>query len=278
MKVVMSELISTSSTVLVTGATDGIGYQTARRFVEDGANVYLHAPDSDSGEQAIERLVKGGAEPLRLHPVIADFTCLDDVANLADMLTVTLPKLDTLVNNAAVVGPERRTYTPDGHEIAFQVNYLAAYLLTTKLTDKIGNAGGRVVNVSSVAHRGGNIFWKSPGMGYQYSPLAVYAQSKLALTMHTKTLAETHGDSITALSVHPGVFDTRLLPLYAHTGRPAEHAAQVLTTIGSPTFPVENGGYHDGLAPDRAAALVDNARARKRLEKITVDLLGSLLD
>ena len=97
----MSELISTSPTVLVTGATDGIGYETARRFVDEGATVYLHAPDQDSGEKAMARMVKGGAEPLRLHLVVADFTRLDEVAELADTLAATLPTLDVLVNNAA---------------------------------------------------------------------------------------------------------------------------------------------------------------------------------
>jgi NAD(P)-dependent dehydrogenase (short-subunit alcohol dehydrogenase family) len=149
MKVVMSQLVSTSPTVLVTGATDGIGYATARRFVDDGATVYLHAPDNDSGETAMTRLVKDGAEPLRLHLVVADFSRLDEVADLADMLTLALPALDVLVNNAAIAGPEPRTYTGDGHELTFQVNHLAAYLLTTKLVPKLVSAGGRVVNVSS---------------------------------------------------------------------------------------------------------------------------------
>jgi NAD(P)-dependent dehydrogenase (short-subunit alcohol dehydrogenase family) len=203
----MPQLVSTSPTVLVRGATDGIGYATARRFVDDGATVYLHAPDRDSGEKALTRLVKDGAEPLRLHLVVADFTRLDEVADLADMLTFALPALDVLVNNAAFAGAERRTYTHDGHEVTFQVNYLAAYLLTTRLVCKLASARGRVVNVSSVRHRGGNVFWKS---------LAVYAQSKLALTMYTKSLAEAGGTSFTALSVHPGVFATRLLPFYGH--------------------------------------------------------------
>src|ERR1700676_4708863 len=81
-EVMMSQPVSTSPTVLITGATDGIGYATARRFVDDGATVYLHAPDHDSGEKALTRLVKDGAEPLRLHVVIPDFPPLDRVADL----------------------------------------------------------------------------------------------------------------------------------------------------------------------------------------------------
>ena len=277
-KGIMSEPISTSPTVLVTGATDGIGYATARRFVDDGATVYLHAPDHDSGEKAMARLVKDGAEPLRLNLVVADFTRLKEVSDLADILTLALSGLDVLVNNAAVAGPERRTSTSDGHEVAFQVNYLAAYLLTTKLAPKLASGRGRVVNVSSVMHRGGNIGWNDLPRLHHYSPLAVYAQSKLALTMHTRSLAEASGASLTALSVHPGMFATRLLPLYGHSGRSAEEAATILTTLSASTYPVVDGGYYDGLEFAQAAALVENARARDRLEKLSRDLLESVLE
>ncbi|HTX96941.1 MAG TPA: SDR family NAD(P)-dependent oxidoreductase [Mycobacterium sp.] len=273
----MSEFVSTSPTVLVTGATDGIGYATARRFVDEGATVYLHAPDQDSGEMAMTRLVKDGAEPLRLYLVVADFTRLDEVARLADTLAGTLPALDVLVNNAAIGAPQGRIHTRDGHELTFQVNYLAPYLLTTKLLPRLTGAGGRVVNLSSVTHLGGNIKWKNLA-GDQYWPLAAYAQSKLALTMYTKSLAEAGGASFTALSVHPGVFGTRLLPFYGRVGRPAEEAAPILTTLASPTYPVVDGGYYDGLSFGKAAALVDNPRARSRLEKLSTHLLGSLLD
>jgi NAD(P)-dependent dehydrogenase (short-subunit alcohol dehydrogenase family) len=272
----MSELISACPTVLVTGATDGIGYATARRFVDEGATVYLHAPDQDSGEKAMTRLVKGGAEPLRLYLVVADFSRLSEVAGLAETLAATLPALDVLVSNAAIAAPERRTYTQDGQELTFQVNYLAPYLLTTKLVPRLASAGGRVVNVSSLTHSGGNINWKNPA-GDQYWPLAAYAQSKLALTMYTKSLAEAGGATFTALSVHPGVFQTRLLPMYGRVGRPAEEAASILTTLGSPTYPAVDGGYYDGLSLAKASALVENPRARSRLTKLSAHLIESAL-
>ncbi|HUO38525.1 MAG TPA: SDR family NAD(P)-dependent oxidoreductase, partial [Mycobacterium sp.] len=203
---------------------------------------------------------------------------LDELAELAEKLAAILPGLDALVNNAALAGPERRTYTKDGHEVTFQVNYLAPYVLTTKLESQLACVRGRVVNVSSVTHRGGNISWKNLAGAYHYSPLSVYAQSKLALTMYTKSLAEASGDSFTALSVHPGVFRTRLLPLYGHDGRAAEEAAPILTTLCSPTHQVIDGGYYDGLYPAAAAALAENARARSRLAKLTTHLVGSVLD
>ena len=238
--------------------------------------MYLHAPDQDSGEKAMTRLVEAGAEPLRLNLVVADFARLDEVAGLADALAATVPALDVLVNNAAVAAPERRTYTRDGHELTFQVNYLAPYLLTTKLVPRLAIAGERVVNVSSLRHPGGNINWNNPA-GDHYWPLAAYAQSKLALTMYTRSLAEAGGASFIALSVHPGVFRTRLLPMYGRVGRPAEEAAPIMTTLGSPTYPVIDGGYYDGLSLAKAAALVDNSRARSRLEKLSARLVESAL-
>jgi NAD(P)-dependent dehydrogenase (short-subunit alcohol dehydrogenase family) len=274
----MSQPVSTPPTVLITGGTDGIGYETVRRFVDDDATVYLHAPDQASGEQAMTRLVTDGAEPRRLNLVVADFTSLAEVAHLAHMLAPAVPQLDVLINNTAIVGPERRTFTADGHEVTFQVNYLAAYLLTTKLAPNLASARGRVVNVSSVRHRGGNIGWNDLARKGQYSPLAMYAQSKLALTMHTRSLAEASGASIIALSVHPGTFATRLLPLYGHAGRPAEEAAPILATLSSRDCAVVDGGFYDGLELAPAAALVENPRARNRLEKLSTRLLGSVLD
>ncbi|OBI43604.1 SDR family NAD(P)-dependent oxidoreductase [Mycobacterium sp. E796] len=272
----MPKSLSKSPIVLVTGATDGIGYATARRFVDGGATVYLHAPDQDSGEEAMTRLVKDGAEPLRLNLAVADFTRLDEVADLANRLAATLPALDVLVNNAAVAAPQGRTYTEDGHELTFQVNYLAHYLLTTRLVPLLVAAGGRVVNVSSATHIGGNIKWKNLA-GEQYWPLAAYAQSKLALTMYSKWLAEAGGASFTAVSVHPGVYRTQLLPIYDRVGRPAEEAAPIMATLGSPAYPVVDGGYYDGLHLTKAAALVDNSRARGRLEKLSARLVESAL-
>ena len=108
--------------------------------------------------------------------------------------------------------------------------------------------------------------------------MAAYAQSKLALTMYTKSLAEAGGASFTALSVHPGVFQTRLLPIYGRLGRPAEEAAPILTTLGSPTYPVIDGGYYDGLSLAKAATLVENPRARKRLAKLSAHLVESALN
>ena len=261
----MSELPLADKTVLVTGAPDGIGYATTRRLVDDGATVILHAQDQQRGEDALARLIKAGAEPLRLHLVVADFTRLAEVTELSRLITAELPALDLLINNAAIAGPERRTHSGDGHEITFQVNYLAPYMLTTALTDHIAKVQGRMISVSSALHRGASVSFNDLALGRHYSPLAVYAQSKLALTMFTRSFAEANAGHLSALSVHPGVFDTGLLRVYGRVGRPATEASAILGALSSPACAIVNGGYYDGLDPAPAAALVENTRARARL-------------
>ncbi|HEY0806645.1 MAG TPA: SDR family NAD(P)-dependent oxidoreductase [Pseudonocardiaceae bacterium] len=261
-----------SRTALVTGGSDGIGYETVRRLAFAGATVFLHARDHEHGDAAVERLVKAGAEPLRLHPVVADFTDLHQVAELARTLAGAVPNLDVLVNNAAIAGPERRTLTDDGNEVTFQVNYLAPYLLTRMLAGSIAKARGRVVNVSSTLHLGANLDWSDITRTRNYTPLAVYAQAKLALTMFTRSLAELSPQALTAVSVHPGVVDTSLMRLYARTGEPVSEAAAVLTELSAPDTAVVNGGYYDRLTIATPAAYVDNPNARGRLRKLSAQL------
>jgi NAD(P)-dependent dehydrogenase (short-subunit alcohol dehydrogenase family) len=257
----MSENPYNDKTVLVTGASEGVGYATARRLVDDGASVFVHANDQRRGDDAIAGLIKDGAEPVRLHLVVADFTRLAEVASLADQLVAKLPALDVLINNAAIAAPERRTYSDDGHEITFQVNYLAAYILTTALIDRIAKVHGRVLNVSSAVHLGGNLGWTdlARALGH-YSSLAAFAQSKLALTMLTRSLAEANSGRLTAISVQvPHV---------------VSDAATILATLGAPDTAVVNGGYYEGQVPARTAALVDNARARTRLTELSDRLIA----
>lgn len=261
----MSEYPFVDKTVLVTGASEGIGYATARRLADEGATVFVHATDQQRGDDAIVRLIKGGAEPLRLHLVVADFTRLTSIANLTDQIAREIPALDVLVNNAAIAGPERRTYTGDGHEVTFQVNYLAPYMLTTALIDRITKVHGRVLNVSSPAHLGGNLGWADLARTRFYSPLAVYAQSKLALTMFTRSLAEATSGDLTAISVHPGVFHTEQVRTNEDAGQAVSDTTAILTMLSAQETTVVNGGYYEGRHPARAAALVDNARARRRL-------------
>jgi NAD(P)-dependent dehydrogenase (short-subunit alcohol dehydrogenase family) len=264
-----------SPTALITGATSGIGYDTARRLAIGGWNVIVHAPTPSGGEETVVRLVKDGADPLRVEFVVADFARLEEVMAMAVQVISTHSRIDVLVNNAAIAGPESRAVTADGNELTFQVNYLAPYLLTRLLTMPLNAAPkGRVVNVSSVLHRTANFDWADLQREHRYAPVAVYAQSKLALSMFTAALTTIDENRFTAISVHPGIVETKLLSLYSREGAPINEAATVVAHLASPQTEVVNGAYYEGSWMARPAILVENYRAVQRLWKISGRLVG----
>ncbi|MFG2946995.1 SDR family NAD(P)-dependent oxidoreductase [Streptomyces adustus] len=266
----MSDTTLSRRTVLVTGATAGIGYQTARQLAKRGATVLLHGRTADDARAAADALIAtAGIAADRLRTYAADFTHLEEVENLAHEVVAEHPHLDVLVNNAAMAAPERHTVTADGNEIAFQVNFLAHYLLTCLLEPALTTGpGGRVVNVSSALHRTASIQWSDPNRARRYSRLAAYAQSRLALTVFAAD------PRVTAVSVHPGVCDTALLPLYGHEGMsPAEGAAHVVR-LCDPAVEIVNGAYYDRDARVEAAPAVTEDRTVRRLNQLADLLVG----
>lgn len=249
-------------TALVTGATSGIGWETARLLAERGCTVIVHGPDTESAHHAVERLVAGGIERVRLRLAVADFTRLSEVRHLAATVRGLHPALDVLVNNAAVAAPERHTLTADGHEISFQVNFLAAYLLTRELAGPLtARPGGRVVNVSSAAHRSAAPAWSDLHRSRRYSRHAAYARSQVALTVFTRAAAPA---GVTAVSVHPGAYGTRPLPRYRHEGEPAAEGAARVARLCDPETELVPGAHYDraALAPAARSAVEDHAVRR----------------
>ncbi|MFD0260379.1 SDR family NAD(P)-dependent oxidoreductase [Kitasatospora indigofera] len=258
---------------LVTGASSGIGWETARLLAGHGATVVAHARTASEGEDAVERLVAAGASRDRLHLVTADFTRLAEVAELADRVATAFPVLDLLVNNAAVMAPERCTLTDDGNEVSLQVNFLAAHLLARLLREPLAAAGrARIVNVSSSLHRTASMNWSDPNRAKKYSRVAAYAQSQLALTMATRDMAP-EGSGITAVSVNPGLCDTALLPLYGRVGAPPAEGAAAVVKLCLPDFRLTPGEYYDGgdIAP--SAQVVHEERSLRRLGRLADQLV-----
>ncbi|MEV3858561.1 SDR family NAD(P)-dependent oxidoreductase [Streptomyces sp. NPDC050095] len=267
----MPETSLSGRTVLVTGATSGIGYDSARLLAERGATVLLHGRTAEQASAAADRLVATSAtvRAEQLCCFAADFAHLDEVEAFARKVVSEHPHLDVLVNNAGMAAPERHTITADGNEIAFQVNFLAHYLLTCLLEPALtSEPGGRVVNVSSSLHRTGNIQWSDPNRARRYSRLAAYAQAQLALTVFAAD------PRVTAVSVHPGVCDTALLPLYANEGvTPAEGAAHVVR-LCDPAVEIVNGAYYDRDERVEPAPAAQEDRTVKRLNKLADLLVG----
>ncbi|MFI1369081.1 SDR family NAD(P)-dependent oxidoreductase [Streptomyces griseochromogenes] len=257
-------------TVLVTGATSGIGYETARQLAERGATVLLHGRTAEETRAAADRLIATtGVKADRLAAYAADFSHLEEVEILARTVVTAHRHLDVLVNNAGMAAPERHTVTADGNEIAFQVNFLAHYLLTCLLEPALtSDPGGRVVNVSSSLHRTASIQWADPNRARRYSRLAAYAQSQLALTVFAAD------PRVTAVSVHPGVCETALLPLYAHEGVAPTDGARHVVRLCDPAVEIVNGAYYDRDERVDPAPAATEDRTVRRLNKLADLLVG----
>ncbi|WP_107656434.1 SDR family NAD(P)-dependent oxidoreductase [Nocardia suismassiliense] len=261
----MSASSPATRTVLVTGADSRLGFATARLLIADGATVIAHVLEKDRADETMERLQsEPGLGRVRL--VHADFTRLAEVDELGRTLASELPRLDALLNVASIAAPQRRTHTDDGHELTFQVDYLAPRRLTMALAPAVAAAQGRVVTVTSKLHAGGNIDYSDLDRNRAiYTPLAIYAQAKLALTMFSRSLSETGPEGLTSVSVHPADFEIDLPQLRSHRTASVEEAAALLVEFSTAATPVVNGGYYEGFERATPAALVRNSRARTRL-------------
>jgi NAD(P)-dependent dehydrogenase (short-subunit alcohol dehydrogenase family) len=206
----------TNRVCLVTGASAGIGTETALGLARMGATVLLHVRSRERGERTIaeirQRLGPAG-ESARLELFVADLARLADVRRLAEEVRQRHPALNVLVNNAGIVLSQREL-TEDGLERTMAVNHFAPFLLTHLLLDTL-QAGGtpgaaaRVVTVSSDAHRAGRIDPDDLNYSRRFSAMRAYCDSKLANILFTYELAcRLAGQRVSALCVHPGAVRT----------------------------------------------------------------------
>lgn len=194
---------------LITGATDGIGWMTARALARDGARVVLVGRNQAKGEMRVAALrAETGNDAVEFER--ADLAAQGDVRALAGRLAANLPRLDVLVNNVGAWF-HRRLESPDGIEMTWALNHLGPFLLTGLVLDLLGAApAGRIVNVSSVAHRGPQVSFDDPEGARRYAGRRAYQQSKLANVLFTYRLAERlGGGGMTANCLHPGFVASR---------------------------------------------------------------------
>ena len=198
--------------ILVTGATDGIGRETARELTRRGARVLVHGRDRERLRATAAELGEIGGRPAP-EPVAADLASLAAVRALAGEIDARGDRLDVVVHNAGVY-MKRRDRSADGHEMTFAVNHLAPFLLTHLLLARPCGAGlRRIVNVSSIAHSRGRVDLDDPQLLRQpFSSYASYATSKLANVLFTVELARRLAARKVAVNaLHPGVASTKLL-------------------------------------------------------------------
>jgi len=260
-------------TILVTGATDGLGRALARELSRQGAVLLLHGRNEERLGDVVAEL---GSERVRTYT--ADLASLDEVRAMANEILENEQALHTLVNNAGIgTLPEGRHESRDGHELRFAVNYLSHYLLTKMLEPLIvRSAPARIVNVSSAGQR--PIDFSDVMLENEYEAFRAYAQSKLAQVMFTIDLAdELKGDGVTVNCLHPATFMPTKMVLAAG-GSPAstleEGVEATLRLVEDPGLDHTTGSYFNGLRESPAADQAYDAGARERLRELSDRLAG----
>jgi NAD(P)-dependent dehydrogenase (short-subunit alcohol dehydrogenase family) len=202
----------TDAVVLVTGSTDGIGKETALELARLGARVIVHGRTEARVKKAHEEVARVSTAHTP-EPVIADFASLSEVRAMATELESRKLPIDALVNNAGVY-MKRRELSADGIEMTLAVNHFAHVLLTHRLlASEVGNALGRIVNVSSIAHSRALIDLEDiENTRGNFDDYQAYATSKLANVLFTVELARRlRARGVLVNAVHPGVVSTKLL-------------------------------------------------------------------
>ncbi|MEZ4385657.1 MAG: SDR family NAD(P)-dependent oxidoreductase [Nannocystaceae bacterium] len=253
--------------ILVTGATDGIGRQTALELARRGAHVILHGRSEAKLAAARAMIVREVADA-SLDAVRADLSALDEVRELAAAVGRSYPALDVLVNNAGVY-MKSRELSRDGFERTMAINHYAPFLLSHLLLDNLRRARqGRIVNVASVAHTRGRIDLEDLDFAREWSEYGAYAASKLANVLFTGELARRlEGATVTVNALHPGVVGTKLLTEgFEMEGSDSlgEGAATSVHLALAPEVGGTSGAYFvRSLVADVAASAKDPALARR---------------
>ena len=194
-------------TVIITGATGGIGEATARGLAAMGAHVAITGRDPDRTEKAARELRAASGGPVDVF--VSDMSDQSEVRAMAAAMLERLPQIDVLVNNVGGFWNTRHV-TADGLERTFALNHLAPFLLSNLLLERLRERpAARVVTVSSNAQRTGQIDFDDLQGEQSYSGARAYSQSKLANVLFTYELANRlQGASVTANALHPGVVRT----------------------------------------------------------------------
>ncbi|GHP02172.1 hypothetical protein PPROV_000092900 [Pycnococcus provasolii] len=266
-----------SKTVVVTGATDGIGRRTARALARRGANVVIHGRALERVKETVYEVreeSKGGDNDII--GVVHDISTTAGVRDLAEVVKTQVGAVDVLINNAGVF-LDNKTVTSEGYETTFAVNVLAPYMLTGLLLDNLKEAQEpRVINVSSISqHDGGGVlplddlFFEKRA----YDRYAAYGLSKLCMASITFSQAEKF-EWLTALTCDPGTVNTKmLLAGWGRCGIDVEDADHEEHLATSPD--VRSGVYYVRKGQEgNACSICHDAEARTRLWDKCAELTG----
>jgi NAD(P)-dependent dehydrogenase (short-subunit alcohol dehydrogenase family) len=266
------------ATILVTGATDGLGERVALELAGRGATVLLHGRNPERLEAALEEIRRETGNE-KLGSYLADLSSLGAVRRLAGRVLSDQERLDALVNNAGVIVQERKE-SEDGIELTFAIKYLAHFLLTSLLLPLLrGSAPARIVNVASAGQS--PIDFGDVMTERGYDGMKAYTRSKLAQIMFAFELAERlRGTGVSVNALHPAsLMDTKMvLVTFGYTMSTVQEGADAtVRLVVSPELEGVTGRYYAGQLEARANRQAYDAEARKSLWTLSEELCDPLL-
>jgi NAD(P)-dependent dehydrogenase (short-subunit alcohol dehydrogenase family) len=262
--------VSVQRVAVVTGATEGIGKQTAVELLRRGLFVVVHGRSEEKARAAADEVSKAaGKKDVAI--AVADLSSLGQVRSMAQALVKSHPRIDVLINNAGVYA-KKRTLTEDGFELTVGVNHFAHFVLTHLVLDALrASEQGRIVHVSSGVHGGGEVNLDDLNLERSWSGYDAYASSKLMNVLFSNELARRlSGTPITSNALHPGVIATKLLRTgFGGGGASVESGARTSVRVATdPELATTTGKYfsdeHEVAASPRAR---DPKRARAFYDK-----------
>jgi NAD(P)-dependent dehydrogenase (short-subunit alcohol dehydrogenase family) len=271
-------------TVVITGATSGIGEVAADRLALKGARIVFVARDRVRGEATLKHL--NAIAPDAAHAVhYAELSRLAEMKRVGAEIAAAEPRIDVLINNAGSAFAARRV-TEDGLEMTFAVNHMAYFVLTQMLRPRLVS-GSRIVSTASGAHRGARLDFSDLQSANRYSAIAVYGRSKLCNILFTRELARRlAGTGITANCLHPGFVATRfgdnnrgLIAFALGLAKnfalsPEQGAGTILYLASSDEVAGMNGLYFHKDKPERPSKEAQNDADAQRLWDISSQIAG----
>lgn len=273
-------------TVVITGATSGIGEVAACTLAQQGARIVLIARDRARGEHTLKRIETVAPD---LHHVVhyANLSRLAEMKRVAEVLAGSEPRIDVLINNAGALFGTRQV-TGDALEMTFATNHIAYFVVTNLLLARLqATPGARIVSTASEAHRRAKLDFSDLQLEKGYSGFGMYGRSKLMNILFTRELARRlAGSGVTANCLHPGFVATRfadasggLTSLVLKGAKkfaltPAEGAKTLIYLASSPEVDGVTGKYFEKCKEATPTAEAQNDADARRLWEISLQLSG----
>ncbi len=265
----------TGKVALITGSTDGLGRDVARRLAEAGAHVLITGRSDERGKALVDEITKSGKGSAKFYR--ADLASLDETRRLAAAVRRDNKRLDLLINNAGVgfIFDSTRKFSAEGHEMHFAVNYLAHYLLTKELVSLVvASAPSRIINVSSGSQT--PIDFDDVMMAKGYNGGRGYAQSKLAQVMMTIDMApDLERQGVLTYSLHPATTMGTTMALALNVRPRSLIAEGVESVVNAVTTTEPSGTYFNQLKPVKAQAQAYDPAAREQLRTLAERLIAA---